>query len=83
MRVRQATLADVPAIVAMSERFYGTTSYRQWADFCPDTVADLAANLTENHVMLVAEQDGAFVGGVTAEGDPLTTDAATTSGVDQ
>lgn len=62
MRVRAATLADVPAIVAMSERFYATTSYCQWADFCPETVEALAANLTENHVMLVAEDDSGVCG---------------------
>lgn len=62
MQVRKATLADVPAIVRMSECFYATTSYCQWADFNAQTVADLAANLAENHVMLVAEHDGEVVG---------------------
>jgi GNAT superfamily N-acetyltransferase len=62
MQVRQATLADVPAIVRMSERFYETTSYNRWADFNADTVEALAENLTENHVMLVAEHEGQVVG---------------------
>lgn len=62
MHVRKATLADVPAVVAMSERFYATTSYSSWADFNPETVAELARNLTENHVMLIAEHEGAAVG---------------------
>lgn len=62
MLIRKATLADVPVIVAMSEKFYATTSYEKWAHFCPATVADLAANLTENHVMLLAEDQGQVVG---------------------
>lgn len=62
MLIRKATLADVPVIVAMSDRFYATTSYHAWADFCPDTVADLAANLVENHVMLIAEEQGQVIG---------------------
>lgn len=62
MQIRPATLADVPAIVRMSERFYATTSYAGWADFNPETVEALAANLTENHVMLIAEHDGQAVG---------------------
>lgn len=62
MRVRQATLADVPAVVAMSERFYATTSYSAWADFSPETVAALASNLAENHVLLVAEDESGVCG---------------------
>jgi GNAT superfamily N-acetyltransferase len=62
MQVRPATLADVPAIVRMAERFYETTSYTRWADFNPATVAALAENLAENHVLLVAEHEGAVVG---------------------
>jgi GNAT superfamily N-acetyltransferase len=62
MMVRQATLADVPAIVDMSAKFYATTTYAQWAEFNPETVHDLASNLTENHVMLVAEDGGQLVG---------------------
>lgn len=57
MEVRQATQADVPRIVEMSAKFYETTSYAGWARFNPDTVRDLASNLAENHVMLVAEED--------------------------
>lgn len=60
--IRPATGADVPAIVAMSEKFYATTAYPEQAPFCPETVTALAANLTESHVMLVAESDGALVG---------------------
>jgi GNAT superfamily N-acetyltransferase len=60
--IRNATLADVPAIVAMSEKFYATTSYCSWAPFGGDTVEQLATNLTNDHVMLVAESDGQVVG---------------------
>lgn len=62
MQVRPATLADVPAIVVMSEKFYATTSYCQWAGFNADTVESLASNLVENHLMLVAEDAGRVVG---------------------
>jgi len=62
MHVRPATLADVPAIVRMSERFYETTSYAGWACFNAETVAALAENLVLNHVMLVAEHEGQAVG---------------------
>lgn len=62
MKVRNATLADVPAIVAMAEQFYATTSYPGWAGFNAETVRDLAEKLTTDHVMLVAEDDGAVVG---------------------
>lgn len=62
MRVREAKPGDVPAVVAMAERFYATTSYARWADFNPGTVEALAANLVENHVMLLAEDDGAACG---------------------
>lgn len=60
--IRPATLGDVSTIVDMSRLFYGTTSYSTWAEFDPETVADLAAMLAENHVMLVAEVDGALKG---------------------
>lgn len=62
MQVRQATETDVQGIVSMSAKFYETTSYAGWAQFNPDTVHDLASNLAENHVMLVAEEGGKLVG---------------------
>jgi GNAT superfamily N-acetyltransferase len=62
MQVRQATQDDVPRIVEMSAKFYQTTSYARWAPFNADTVHDLASNLAENHVMLVAEDAGELVG---------------------
>lgn len=60
--IRPATLADVPAIVAMSEKFYASTSYREWSNFCPGSVANLATALLQDHVMLVADVSGKVVG---------------------
>lgn len=60
--IRKSTLADVPAIVAMSAKFYETTSYATWAEFNPKTVEILTSDLTENHVMLLAEHEGEVVG---------------------
>ncbi|SDQ42013.1 GNAT family N-acetyltransferase [Pseudoxanthomonas sp. CF125] len=60
--IRKSTLADVPAIVAMSAKFYETTSYAKWANFNPATVDILASDLTENHLMLLAEHEGKVVG---------------------
>lgn len=60
--IRKATLADVPEIVRMSAAFYPTTHYAQWCDMDEETVADLASNLIENHIFLVAESEGRLVG---------------------
>ncbi len=64
MQIRQATLADVPVIVSMSERFYATTEYpgRLRFPFDADTVQKIAQSLATDHVMLLAEHDGAVVG---------------------
>lgn len=64
MQIRQATLADVPAIVAMSERFYETTEFphRLRFPFDPDTVRKIAESLAAEHVMLMAEHEGEVVG---------------------
>ena len=60
--IRKATLADVPAVVAMFARFYPTTHYADWVEMDEDSVAGLAAGLIENDVFFVAEQDGELVG---------------------
>ena len=62
MQVRNATLSDVPAIVEMSRKFYATTTYSGWADFNAESVHDLASNLTENHLMLVADDGAKLIG---------------------
>lgn len=64
MQVRKATLADVPAIVRMGERFYAETSYRQFAPYCPDTVADLATLLIEQGVCLVVGDEPVGMAGL-------------------
>ncbi|KRG60810.1 hypothetical protein ABB25_01060 [Stenotrophomonas koreensis] len=60
--IRNATLADVPAIVRMSAQFYPTTHYADWVAMDEDSVADLATGLIADHVFLVAERDGQLVG---------------------
>lgn len=64
MHVRQATLDDVPAIVSMSERFYAETEFpaRLRFPFDADSVARIASDLAQSHVMLLAESDGGVVG---------------------
>lgn len=67
MHVRNATLADVPAIVRMGEKFYSTTDYTKFAEFCPESVASLATMLIEQGVCLVVGDDpigmvGLYVG---------------------
>ena len=59
--IRPATEADVPAILAMSRKFYATTSYVEHAPMNDETVAALVRQLMES-VMLVAEVDGVVVG---------------------
>lgn len=56
MQIRAATLADVPEIVGMAERFYATTEFpaRLRFPFNADTVAQLATGLID-HVLLVAD----------------------------
>lgn len=57
MQIRNATQADVEAIVSMSARFYATTSYAEFADFDPDAAANLANLMIDTGVMLIAETD--------------------------
>lgn len=56
MHIRKATPDDVPVIVAMGAKFYETTSYREFADFCPATVAGLAQLMIDTGICLIAEQ---------------------------
>lgn len=60
--IRAATHDDMPAILRMSAKFYATTSYAEWADFCPASVENVAAMMIDTGVMLVAEVDGRVVG---------------------
>lgn len=60
--IRKAVQADIPAIVAMSRKFYATTSYTQLTPMSDDTVAYLTEMLIDEGVMLVAEVKGDVVG---------------------
>lgn len=60
--IRQASSADVPAIVSMSRKFYETTNYAKTTPFDADTVWDLAEMLASTSVMLIAECEGVAVG---------------------
>lgn len=62
MDIRKATPDDLPAILRMSARFYETTSYCEFADFCEESVHGLASMLIDTGVFLVAERDGEVVG---------------------
>lgn len=58
MQIHAATEADIPAIVAMSARFYGTTSYAGFAAFDPQAAESLARNMIADGVMLMAGDVG-------------------------
>jgi GNAT superfamily N-acetyltransferase len=62
MQIHAATEADIPAIVAMSARFYETTSYAVFAAFDPRAAESLARNMIDGGVMLIAEDDSGPVG---------------------
>lgn len=62
MNIRPAAEVDVDGIVAMSAKFYATTSYRAFSDMDEETVADLVRMLIDTGVMLVAEDRGELVG---------------------
>lgn len=62
MNVRKATEADVPQIVDMAAKFYATTSYSEWADYCPESVEAIALTMMQTGVMLVAEEGETLVG---------------------
>lgn len=60
--IRKAVKSDVAQIVGMARKFYATTDYSSWADFCEETVRDLTESMVENHLVLVAEKEGRLVG---------------------
>jgi L-amino acid N-acyltransferase YncA len=64
MHIRPATEADIPAIVAMSARFYETTSYAGFAAFDPQAAEALARNMIADGVMLVAGDEPAGMVGL-------------------
>lgn len=58
MQIHAATEADIPAIVAMSARFYETTSYAGFAAFDPQAAESLARNMIADGVMLMSGDVG-------------------------
>lgn len=62
-QVRKASINDIPAVLAMAERFYETTEFpaRLRFPFDPATVERLAAGLVD-HVLLVADDGEALRG---------------------
>ncbi|MGH9371853.1 MAG: GNAT family N-acetyltransferase [Vicinamibacterales bacterium] len=62
--IREATLADVPAIVAMGCRFLRTTAFGTHVKENPEQMAALAAQLIEGDggAVFVADMDGGVVG---------------------
>lgn len=60
--IRAGQLSDVPEIVRMSAEFYPSTHYAEWTSMDEDTVADLATMLINDHVFMVAEDQGKLVG---------------------
>lgn len=60
--IRPANSNDLVRIVEMSEKFYQTTKYQDFADFNAPTCAVLAQTLMEVGVLLVAEVEGKVVG---------------------
>lgn len=62
MVIRQGKPEDVPEIVRMSAIFYPQTHYADWTSMDEDTVAELAYSLIDNHVFMVAEENGELVG---------------------
>lgn len=62
MHVRPATEADSAVILDMSRRFYATTSYASITPMSDESVERIIVMLTEDGVMLVAEEDGVVIG---------------------
>lgn len=76
--IRSATREDVPAIVAMGERFYAASGYESIAPVARESIAGLALLTMESGVMLVAEADGELVGMVSLFLEPFTFNPAVT-----
>lgn len=62
--VRSATLADIPAMLEMAERFIALAWSRVGVDFDPQTCHDLLAGLIENDagIVLIDEDRKAMIG---------------------
>lgn len=62
MKIRHATLADVPQLMSMSMEFYPLTSYSKYAPFDLETVQELTVNIVQHGIYLVGELDGKIEG---------------------
>lgn len=72
MIIRPATLGDVDAIVAMSQRFYDASDYPAlYGPMAKESAAGLAIITMDTGVMLVAEEAGAVVGMVSLHVEPF------------
>lgn len=60
--IRDAEEDDVEAIVAMSEKFYATTYYTEFAPFDADSCSHIILGLITAGTLLVAEVEGKLVG---------------------
>lgn len=62
--IRPATLADVPAITQLGERFHGEAGWADISSFNAENCASSLTAMVENPeaILLVAEKDGRIVG---------------------
>lgn len=69
--IRQATRADVPAIVDMAMRFYAVSGYERIAPIAKESAAGIVLVCIDAGVMLVAErEDGSIAGMVCLHIEP-------------
>ena len=57
MNVRLATEADIPRIIEMSQKFYATTTYPDFAPYSVTSATQLCLMLISSGILLVAESD--------------------------
>ena len=62
MEIRQATAADLPAVVEMACAFYQSAHYTQWAPPDEASMRAQAESMVNDHVLLVADAGARVVG---------------------
>lgn len=60
--VRPATIADLPAVVALTKRYYETTHYAGMCAFCSESAESLGQLVLSEGVMFVIDAAGPVVG---------------------
>lgn len=60
--IRRATQADMESILTMGERFYRSSHYSGWADFCRESSRKLVQMVIDTGVLMIAQEDGKDVG---------------------